>query len=178
MDNDDLMTRVQVVTFQQPEVVPNVALDEPQPVTGSSAILERFDDRLKATLTTENLPEGVYTFWWHLTHNDEELSILWAGNEIVSNLNGSGRISTILLEGQENAPGYIFLGHGLQPGAAQTVRVELWVRLHGPPSEDLAALKEQLTRPFGLCTDTRNPNPRPGEDYPCWNPQRAVFGQP
>jgi hypothetical protein len=31
-----------------------------------------------------------------------------------------------------------------------------------------------LTRPFGGCTDIRNLKPRPG-DYPCWNPQRAVF---
>ena len=159
-------------------LVPNMPLDDPQPVSGSNAILRRFDDRIKATLTTHDLPEGLYTFWWHLIHDDQELSILWAGNYVVSNQNGNGHLITTLPEGEENAPGFIFLGHGLQPGAAQTVRAELWVRLHGPPSEDPEALEEQLTQPFGQCTDMRNPNPRPGEDYPCWNPQRAVFGQP
>ena len=173
-----ILTQVQLVTFQQPEVVPNMPLDDPQPVSGSNAILRRFDDRIKATLTTHDLPEGLYTFWWHLIHDDQELSILWAGNYVVNNQNGNGHLTTTLPEGEENAPGFIFLGHGLQPGAAQTVRAELWVRLHGPPSEDPEALEEQLTQPFGQCTDTRNPNPRPGEDYPCWNPQRAVFGQP
>ncbi len=172
-----IITHVQLETFQKSEVVPNESLDDPQPVPGSNAILRRFDDRIKATLTTHHLPEGVYTFWWHLSHEDGEISILWAGNYVVHNQNGNGHLTTTLREGEENAPGYIFIGHGLQHGAARTVEVQLWVRLHGPPSEDPEALEEQLTRPFGVCTDTRNPTPRPG-DYPCWNPQRVVFGQP
>ncbi len=47
-----IITKIQLVTFQQPEVVPNVPLDDPQLVSGSSATLRRFDDRIKATLRT------------------------------------------------------------------------------------------------------------------------------
>ena len=173
-----IVTHVQLETFQEPEVVPIIALEDPQPVPGSAAILRRTDNELTAVLATKGLPLGVYTFWWHLIHEDGELSILWAGNDIVSHRRGNSQLQTTLLEGEENAPGYIFLGHGLQPGAGKTVRVELWVRYHGLPSTDPEALKEQLTLPFGGCTDTRNTNPRPGEDYPCWNPQRALFGLP
>ena len=171
-----LLTRVSVSTFQQTEVVPNTALADPQPVPGSEAVLTRFDGGIRAQLTTHDLPPGAYTFWWHLVHEDEELSILWGGNHIVSHRSETVQIASTLIEGTENAPGFIFLGNGLQPGAARTVRAELWVRLHGPPSDDPAILREQLTRPFGTCTDVRNPNPRPELDYPCWNPQRAVFG--
>ena len=173
-----IMTRVQLETFQQTEVVPNTPLDEPQTVTGSDAVMTRFEGGIRAQMTTQDLPPGVYTFWWHLIHDDEELSILWGGNHIVSHRSDVIEISSTLFEGEKNAPGVIFLGHGLQPGAARTVRAELWVRLHGPPSPNPVALRDQLTLPFGLCTDGRNENPRPGEDYPCWNPQRAVFGQP
>ena len=172
-----IVTQVKLETFQEPEVVPNVALEDPQSLPGSAAILLRSDHELTAVLATKGLPLGVYTFWWHLIHEDGELSILWAGNDIVSNRRGNSQLQTTLPEGEENAPGAIFLGHGLQPGAAKTVRVELWVRYHGVPSSDPEALEEQLTLPFGGCTDTRNTNPRP-EDYPCWNPQRAVFGLP
>jgi hypothetical protein len=173
-----IVTSIQLETFQEPEVLPNVALEDPQPVPGSAAILLRTDNELTAVLATKGLPLGVYTFWWHLIHEDGELSILWAGNDIVSNRRGNSQLQTTLPEGEENAPGAIFLGHGLQPGAGKTVRVELWVRYHGAPSSDPEALAEQLTLPFGGCTDSRNTNPRPGEDYPCWNPQRALFELP
>ncbi len=112
-------------------------------------------------------------FWWHLTHPDGELSILWAGTKFVSNGNGNTVLNTVLPEGEENAPGDIFIGHGLQPGTASSVAVQLWVRSHGPLSSDPQTAEEQMTKPFGG-TDFRNPNPRP-DDYPCWNPQRAVF---
>ena len=173
-----IVTRVPLVTFQVPERVPNESVENPEVVVGSSAVLRRAATSLTATISTQDLPHGVYTFWWHLTHADGEVSILWAGNDVVSNANGNGQLLTRLPEGEENAPGFIFIGHGLQPGAAKTVEAQLWVRVHGPPSDDPDALNEQLTRPFGLCTDVRNPNPRPGLDFPCWNPQRALFGQP
>ena len=80
----------------------------------------------------------------------------------------------MLPAGADNAPGYIFIGNGLQPGQAADVSVEFWVRSHGALAQDADTAGEQLTRPFGGCTDSRNPNPRSG-DYPCWNPQRAVF---
>ena len=35
-------------------------------------------------------------------------------------------------------------------------------------------IEAQTTTPFGGCTDSRNPDPRP-TDYPCWNPQRPIF---
>jgi hypothetical protein len=88
--------------------------------------------------------------------------------------NGIGTLNTVLPEGENNAPGDIFIGHGLQPGTAQDVTVQLWVRAHGALSDDAETAGEQQTKPFGGCTDTRNPNPKP-DDYPCWNPQRAVF---
>ncbi|MDA7632783.1 hypothetical protein N8766_01615 [bacterium] len=119
-----IVTHVQLETFQEPEVVPNTSLEDPQPVPGSAAILRRTDNELTAVLATKGLPLGVYTFWWHLTHEDGELSILWAGNDFVSNRRGNSQLQTTLLEGEENAPGAIFLGHGLQPGAGKTVRVE------------------------------------------------------
>ena len=71
-----IVTHVQLETFQEPEVVPNTSLEDPQPVPGSAAILRRTDNELTAVLATKGLPLGVYTFWWHLTHEDGELSIL------------------------------------------------------------------------------------------------------
>jgi len=167
------VTHVVLETFQMPEVVPNTTLDETEKVEGSSGTLVRSSDALHAIISTRHLPEGVYTFWWDLTHPDGEVSILWAGSKIVSS-NGKVVLSATLPEGEENVPGHIFIGHGLQPGTADSVEVELWVRYHGALSDDPATAYEQQAKPFGACTDDRNPNPRPG-DYPCWNPQRAVF---
>ena len=172
-----LVTEVTLETFQVPELVPNEPLEEMEPVEGSSGTLVRGADELFVSIATHGLPAGAYTFWWHLTHADEEVSILWAGNYMVDDPHGSAAIASTLPEGEENAPGEIFIGHGLQPGAAKSVVVELWVRSHGPPSDDPDILAEQLSLPFGLCTDSRNPNPRP-DDYPCWNPHRAFFGGP
>ncbi len=164
---------VALETFQVPEVVPNVTLDETEKVKGSSGTLVRSSDALHAIISTNHLPEGVYTFWWELTHPDGVVSILWAGSKIVSS-DGKVVLSATLPEGEENVPGDIFIGHGLQPGTAGSVEVELWVRYHGALSEDPATAYEQQAKPFGACTDDRNPNPKPG-DYPCWNPQRAIF---
>lgn len=166
--------RVALETFQIPEVVPNTTLAETEEVRGSNGILRRSDDALHVAISSQDLPDGVYTFLWHLTHPDGELSILWAGSTIVSGANGTTHLISTLPEGEENAPGNIFIGHGLQPGTAQSVRVQLWIRTHGPLSEDPETALEQQTTPFGGCTDQRNPNPKPN-DYPCWNPQRAIF---
>lgn len=166
-------THVVLETFQVPEVVPNMNLDEPEKVKGSSGTLVRSDDALHAIISTKHLPEGVYTFWWDLTHPDGEVSILWAGSKLVSS-NGKVVLNTTLLEGEENVPGDIFIGHGLQPGTAAVVEVELWVRYHGALSDDPETAYEQQAKPFGACTDNRNPNPKP-DDFPCWNPQRAIF---
>jgi len=173
-NSTDNVTQVALETFQVPELVPNTALDEIKKVKGSSGTLARGEDALHALISTLELPEAVYTFWWHLTHPDGEVSILWAGSQIVSS-DGKLVLSTVLPEGEENAPGDIFIGHGLQPGNAALVTVELWVRSHGPLSDDPEIGSEQQTKPFGGCTDSRNPHPRPDTDYPCWNPQRAVF---
>ena len=167
---------VALETFQIPEVVPNTTLEVTEPVRGSSGTLLRNNDALKVIISTQDLPDGVHTFFWNLLHQDGERSILWAGNAIVSGGNGTANLVSTLPEGEENAPGVIFIGHGLQEGAAETVSVQLWVRTHGPPREDPVVLEAQLTTPFGGCTDTRNPSPTP-EDYPCWNPQRAIFGE-
>jgi len=167
------VTHVVLETFQMPEVVPNATLDETEEVKGSSGTLVRDSDALHAIISTRNLPEGVYTFWWELTHPDGVVSILWAGSKVVSS-NGKAVLNTTLPEGEENVPGDIFIGNGLQPGTAALVEVELWVRYHGALSDDPAIAYEQQAKPFGACTDDRNPNPRPG-DYPCWNPQRAIF---
>ena len=169
------LTNVTLETFQIPEAVPNTTLDETEAVQGSSGTLLRKNDSLKAVINTQDLPDGVYTFWWHLTHPDGEVSILWAGSTMVSGANGTTHLNSTLPEGEENAPGDIFIGHGLQPGTAQDVSVQLWVRTHGALSEDPETAMEQQTKPFGGCTDVRNPNPKP-DDYPCWNPQRAIFG--
>lgn len=161
-------------TFQIPEVVPNTTLDETEEVVGSSATLVRKNSSLRVVIATQDLPTGIYTFWWHLSHTDGEVSILWAGSELVSGANGNTHLNSVLPEGEENAPGYIFIGHGLQPGQAQDVGVQLWVRSHGALSDDPVTADEQQAMPFGGCTDVRNPNPLP-DDYPCWNPQRAIF---
>ena len=168
------VTRVVVETFQKPEVVPNTTLDITEDVRGSNAVLVRTENSLRAQLNTRDLPSGVYTFWWHLTHDDGEVSILWAGSSLVSNSAGTSHLNTVLLEDEEGAPGYIFIGHGLQPGEGNNVTVQLWVRTHGELSDDPELAEVQQTRPFGGCTDTRNPDPKVS-DYPCWNPQRAVF---
>jgi len=167
------VTTVKLETFQVPEMVPNTTLDETDEVGGSRARLVRRDDSLALKLKTRDLRPAVYTFWLHLTHADGEVSILWAGNALVGR-RGKLSLNTVLPAGAHNAPGYIFIGNGLQPGQAADVSVELWVRSHGALAQDADTAGEQLTRPFGGCTDSRNPNPRPG-DYPCWNPQRAVF---
>ena len=52
--------------------------------------------------------------------------------------------------------------------------MQLWVRSHGTLSNDPDQAAVQLTTPFGGCTDSRNPDPQL-DDYPCWNPQRAIF---
>ena len=167
-------THVQLETFQIPEMVPNTTRSDIEGVQGSSGDLRRHANSISATINTHDLPAGVYTFWWHLTHPDGEVSILWAGNDTVTNAAGSSNLQTVLPEGEANAPGAIFIGHGLQPGTAGSVVAQLWVRTHGAPSSDPVVLDEQLSTPFGRCTDSRNPTPRAG-DYPCWNPQRALF---
>lgn len=168
------MTQVALETFQIPEAVPNTTRDGTEPVLGTAAKLVRSDDFLRVEISTKDLPEGAYTFWWHLTHPDEEVSILWAGSTLVASASDNITLNSELRTGAANAPGNIFIGHGLQPGTASDVSVELWVRSHGPLSSDPAIAEEQQTMPFGGCTDTRNPTPR-ASDYPCWNPQRAVF---
>ena len=169
------VTHVKLVTFQKVEVVPNTTLDNPETVTASSGTLVRQANGITGIIATTGLPEGVYTFWWHLTHPDGEVSILWAGNAMVTS-NGVVQLLAVLPEGEENAPGYIFIGHSLQPDTAATVDVQLWVRTHGAASANPVVLERQLTRPFGRCTDTRNMFPMSdGPDYPCWNPQRAIF---
>lgn len=168
------MTQVALETFQIPEAVPNTTRDGTEPVLGTAAKLVRSDDFLRVEISTKDLPEGAYTFWWHLTHPDEEVSILWAGSTLVASASDNITLNSELRTGAANAPGNIFIGHGLQPGTASDVSVELWVRSHGPLSSDPAIAEEQQTMPFGGCTDTRNPTPR-ASDYPCWNPQRALF---
>ena len=61
-------------TFQIPEVVPNTTLDETEEVIGSSATLVRKNSSLSAVIATQDLPAGIYTFWWHLSHSDGEVS--------------------------------------------------------------------------------------------------------
>jgi hypothetical protein len=168
------MRQVALETFQIPEAVPNTTLDKTEGVSGTAGSLVRGNDFLRVEVSTKDLPEGAYTFWWHLTHPDKEVSILWAGNSLVSNTSDNVTLATELRAGEANAPGDIFIGHGLQPGTASDVSVQFWVRNHGPLSDNPAIAQEQLTKPFGGCTDERNPNPR-ASDYPCWNPQRAVF---
>ncbi len=167
-------TNVAVETFQVTELVPNTTLDKTEAVPGTESSLDRGNDVLRVALNTQNLPKGVYTFWWHLTHPDGEVTILWAGNTNITQPQGKATLNAELLAGEQNAPGDIFIGHGLQPGTASDVAVQFWVRNHGPLSDNPEIAKVQLTKPFGGCTDTRNPTPR-ATDYPCWNPQRAVF---
>ena len=170
-------THVALETFQMTEVVPNTTMSTTEEVDGSLALLVRTEDSLQFGIDTINLPAAVYTFWLHLLHPDGEQSILWSGNDIVPEDGGATMLYAELIAGVENAPGAIFIGQGLQEGTAAFVDVELWVRSHGPPSDDPIVANEQLTMPFGGCTDERNPTPR-ADDYPCWNPQRAVFGIP
>jgi hypothetical protein len=170
-------THGELETFQMTEVVPNTTLANPEAVSGSMALLVRTEDTLQFGINTGDLPSGVYTYWLHLLHPDGEESILWSGNDIVEEDGGATTLYMELAAGIENAPGEIFIGEGLQPGTAPYVDVELWVRNHGPLSDDPIVADEQLYMPFGGCTDERNPSPRP-DDYPCWNPQRAVFGTP
>ena len=171
-------TRVAIETFQIPEMVPNTTLDTTEAIEDSLGLLVRSEDALHFGVETTGLPAGVYTFWLHLMHPDGEESILWSGNDLVSDeAGGHTTLYTELQAGVENAPGEIFIGQGLQPDTAAYVNVELWIRNHGPMSDDPDVAYEQFHMPFGGCTDERNPTPRP-DDYPCWNPQRAVFGIP
>jgi hypothetical protein len=124
------VTNVKLETFQIPEVVPNTTLEETEEVRASSGTLVRGASSIMGVIATTGVPSGVYTSWWHLTHVDGEVSTLWAGNAIVGR-NGVVQLLSVLPEGEENAPGVIFIGHGLQPGAAASVTVQLWVRSHG-----------------------------------------------
>ena len=164
---------VTLETFQIPERIPNLPAAHSEPVAGSIGILERKNKKIGVFLQTNDLPNGAYTMWFHLSHDDGEVSVLWAGNSLVED--GTLTLDTTLKEGEENAPGYIFLGHGLQPGASETVGVQVFIRYHGPAFlDDPERLALQLSTPFGSCADPLNDLPLPG-DYPCWNPQRAVF---
>lgn len=164
---------VSLETFQIPERIPNRPAARAESVPGSIGILERRNRKIDVFLRTYDLPNGAYTLWFHLSHDDGEVSVLWAGNSIVDD--GTLSLNTTLKEGEKHAPGFIFVGHGLQPGAAATVGVQVFVRYHGPAFlEDPERLELQLTTPFGSCADPLNALPLPG-DYPCWNPQRAVF---
>lgn len=164
---------VTMETFQIPERIPNRPAAHADPVWGSVGILERKNKKIDVYLQTSDLPNGAYTMWYHLSHDDGEVSVLWAGNALVTD--GTLTLDTSLKEGEENAPGYIFLGHGLQEGASATVGVQVFIRYHGPPFlDDPERLELQLTTPFGSCADPLNDFPLSG-DYPCWNPQRAVF---
>jgi len=164
---------VSLETFQIPERIPNLPAAHADKVDGSIGILERKNKKIDVYLETSDLPDGAYTMWFHLTHDDGEVSVLWAGSELVED--GTLTLDTTLKEGEDNAPGYIFLGHGLQPGASATVGVQVFIRYHGAPFlDDPDRLELQLSTPFGSCADPLNDAPLPG-DYPCWNPQRAVF---
>lgn len=164
---------VTLETFQIPERIPNLPAAHHEDVLGSIGILERKNKKISVYLQTHGLPNGAYTMWFHLSHDDGEVSVLWAGGDVVED--GMLTLDTTLKEGEENAPGYIFLGHGLQHGAAATVGVQVFVRYHGRPfMNDPVRLEGQLTTPFGSCADPLNGTPMHG-DYPCWNPQRAVF---
>ena len=164
---------VTLETFQIPERIPNLPAARNEAIPGSIGILERKNKKIEVYLQTYDLPNGAYTMWFHLSHDDGEVSVLWAGNSIVDD--GTLTLDTRLKEGERNAPGYIFLGKGLQHGAADTVGVQVFIRYHGPPFfDDLERLDLQLSTPFGSCADPLNEFPLPG-DYPCWNPQRAVF---
>jgi len=171
--SDSDADHIALTSFQVPEVVPNITVNEPEKIEDSTAILVRSDNAIHAIISTNHLPAGVYTFWWELAHPDGTTSILWATSQIVTG-DGKAALSASLLEGEENAPGNILTGQGLLPGTAATVEVEFWVRLHGDLSDDPQIAYEQQTKPFGGCTDVRNPTPRL-TDFPCWNPQRAVF---
>lgn len=167
-------SNVVLETFQVAELVPNTTLEETKAVAGTQSSLKRGGDFLQIAIDTKDLPEGAYTFWWHLTHADGEVSILWAGNTVITASQAAAKLNAVLFAGEQNAPGDIFIGHGLQPGTAADVAVQFWVRNHGPLSSNPEIARVQLTKPFGGCTDARNPSPR-ATDYPCWNPQRAVF---
>jgi len=164
---------VTLETFQIPERIPNLPAAKTHQIPGSIGILERKNKKIGVFLQTSDLPNGAYTMWFHLSHDDGEVSVLWAGNGLVDD--GTLTLDTTLKEGEENAPGFIFLGHGLQPGASATVGVQVFIRFHGPAFlDDADRLELQLTTPFGSCADPLNDLPLPG-DFPCWNPQRAVF---
>ncbi len=109
------VTTVKLETFQVPEMVPNTTMDETDEVGGSRAELTRRDDSLALKLKTRDLSPAVYTFWWHLTHADGEVSILWAGHALVGK-RGKLTLNTVISAGAHNAPGLIFIGNGLQPG--------------------------------------------------------------
>jgi len=164
---------VTLQTFQIPERIPNLPAARHEPIPGSIGVLQRKNKKIEVYLQTEDLPNGAYTMWFHLSHDDGEVSVLWAGRSLVTD--GALTLDVTLKEGEENAPGYIFLGNGLQRGAAATVGVQVFIRYHGPPFfDDPERLALQLSTPFGSCADPLNEFPLPG-DYPCWNPQRAVF---
>ena len=96
------MTQVALETFQIPKAVPNTTLDKTEGVSGTGGSLVRGNDLLSVDVSTKDLPEGAYTFWWHLTHPDKEVSILWAGSTVVASVNDNVALNSELRAGEAN----------------------------------------------------------------------------
>ena len=143
------------------------------PVKGSNAKLVRHHNWVQYNVHTTGLPPGAYTVWFGTYNYPEhcftpvcteadifinpavEASVFWSDGGIVQS-NGVGNFKARVPvgvvptgEGQIAWPG---------PGLTnpQGAQIQLWIKYHGPPSNDPMMLYEQTHTLLGGCYENAN----------------------
>jgi len=144
-------------------------------IDGSEIRFEQFDDGFYIEAETSGLEPGfTYTIWAGVFNDPDECagdcdisdfgvdgwSILWTGVGLIADEDGELEFEAIVIE---NEPaGEIVTGPGLTD--MDNAEIHLFVRSHGPASDDPAVLEAQLTMLMGGC-----------DIYGCGVPQYAVL---
>jgi len=149
--------------------------DSGDAIAGSEIRFEQFDDGFFIEAETSGLEPGfTYTIWAGVFNDPGECagdcdisdfgvdgwSILWTGVGLVADEDGELEFEAIVIE---NEPaGEIVTGPGLTD--MDNAEIHLFVRSHGPASDDPEVLEAQLSQLMGGC-----------DIYGCGVPQYAVL---
>lgn len=156
-------------------------------VSPSQAKLKGDADELWVSVKTVRLPPGAYTNWWVIFNDPtacsggcgaddfglSSASVLFARGGVVGD-DGKTEFEAHLEEG--NSPGQVLFGPGLTD--AEAAEVHYVIRFHGPTNtnDEGVTLEDMITTFGGGCNNTGNEE---GDgNYPCWDPQVAVFPLP
>ncbi|MEC9476712.1 MAG: hypothetical protein VX764_06720 [Planctomycetota bacterium] len=144
-------------------------------VEDSEIRFEKFDEGFYIEAETAGLEPGhTYTIWAGVFNDPDECegscditdfgvegwSILWTGVGLIADDDGELEFEAIVIEGEP--AGEIVTGPGLID--IDNAEIHLFIRSHGPASDDPAVLEEQLTMLMGGC-----------DLYGCDVPQYAVL---